>query len=48
MEKKRGISITNLGDAVPHADCLVNLLDTLGHEDSPKIPTVPHQPWIAA
>ncbi|QDP00728.1 peptide chain release factor 3 [Thalassotalea sp. PS06] len=33
MEKDRGISITTSVMQFPYADCLVNLLDTPGHED---------------
>ena len=33
MEKQRGISITTSVMQFPYADCLVNLLDTPGHED---------------
>lgn len=41
MEKQRGISITTSVMQFPYHDCLVNLLDTPGHEDFSKIPTVP-------
>jgi len=33
MEKERGISVTTSVMQFPYADCLVNLLDTPGHED---------------
>ncbi|WP_045959407.1 peptide chain release factor 3 [Xenorhabdus poinarii] len=33
MEKQRGISITTSVMQFPYGDCLVNLLDTPGHED---------------
>lgn len=33
MEKQRGISITTSVMQFPYHDCLVNLLDTPGHED---------------
>ena len=33
MEKDRGISITTSVMQFPYSDCLVNLLDTPGHED---------------
>ena len=33
MEKQRGISITTSQCSFPYHDCLVNLLDTPGHED---------------
>src|SRR5574344_160726 len=33
MEKERGISITTSVMQFPYNDCLVNLLDTPGHED---------------
>lgn len=33
IEKERGISITTSVMQFPYADCLVNLLDTPGHED---------------
>lgn len=33
MEKDRGISVTTSVMQFPYADCLVNLLDTPGHED---------------
>ncbi|ETS32519.1 MULTISPECIES: peptide chain release factor 3 [Photorhabdus] len=33
MEKQRGISITTSVMQFPYSDCLVNLLDTPGHED---------------
>jgi len=33
MEKERGISITTSVMQFPYADCLINLLDTPGHED---------------
>ena len=33
MEKERGISLTTSVMQFPYADCLVNLLDTPGHED---------------
>src|SRR5574344_3861 len=33
MEKQRGISITTSVMQLPYHDCLVNLLDTPGHED---------------
>lgn len=33
MEKERGISITTSVMQFPYGDCLVNLLDTPGHED---------------
>lgn len=33
MEKQRGISITTSVMQFPYADCLLNLLDTPGHED---------------
>lgn len=41
MEKQRGISITTSVMQFPYHDCLVNLLDTPGHEDFSKIPIVP-------
>ena len=33
MEKERGISITTSVMQFPFSDCLINLLDTPGHED---------------
>ena len=33
MEKERGISVSTSVMQFPYADCLVNLLDTPGHED---------------
>ncbi|MCB1668890.1 MAG: peptide chain release factor 3 [Porticoccaceae bacterium] len=33
MEKERGISVTSSVMQFPYADCIVNLLDTPGHED---------------
>ena len=33
MEKERGISVTTSVMQFPYNDCLVNLLDTPGHED---------------
>lgn len=33
MEKQRGISVTTSVMQFPHNDCIVNLLDTPGHED---------------
>lgn len=33
MEKQRGISITTSVMQFPYHDCLINLLDTPGHED---------------
>ncbi|MFT4925270.1 MAG: peptide chain release factor 3 [Phenylobacterium sp.] len=33
MEKERGISVTTSVMQFPYSDCLVNLLDTPGHED---------------
>jgi peptide chain release factor 3 len=33
LEKQRGISITDLGDAVPLRGTRFNLLDTPGHQD---------------
>lgn len=37
MEKERGISVTTSVMQFPYGDCLVNLLDTPGHEDFSKI-----------
>ena len=33
MEKERGISVTTSVMQFPFNDCMVNLLDTPGHED---------------
>src|SRR5690625_3722718 len=33
LEKQRGISVTSSVMQFPHRDCIVNLLDTPGHED---------------
>jgi peptide chain release factor 3 len=39
LEKQRGISVTSSVMQFPYRDCMINLLDTPGHEDFSKTPT---------